>query len=290
MPDIIQELIAEAPVITDGAWGTQLHALGLASGSCPDEWNLAHPELVQRVAAAYVAAGSRVILTNTFRSNRIALEGFGLAAQAVAINTAGVTISRRAAGNRVKVFASMGPTGKILMMGEISEEEVSAAFAEQASALAAGEADAIVVETMSDLGEAVIAVRAAKSTGLPVIASMVFDSGKNNDRTMMGSTPEDVARELTDAGADVIGANCGLGMEGYTAIGTRLRAATNLPIWIKPNAGLPELVEGRIIYHTTADEFARQALVLRDAGVHFIGGCCGTSPEFISALVAVLGR
>jgi 5-methyltetrahydrofolate--homocysteine methyltransferase len=290
MSDTLQQLLAHAPVITDGAWGTQLQGLGLPSGDCPDEWNLSHPERVERVAASYVAAGSRVILTNTFRSNRISLEGFGLASQVTEINKAGAAISRKAAGTNAKVFASMGPTGKILMMGEITEEEVNAAFTEQAIALASGGADAVVVETMSDLSEAAIAVRAAKAAGLPVVASMVFDSGKDHDRTMMGSTPEDIAEELAAAGADVIGANCGLGMEGYVPIARRLRAATGLPIWIKPNAGLPELVDGHILYHTTPHEFAQQALSLRAAGVSFIGGCCGTSPEFITALAATLNK
>jgi 5-methyltetrahydrofolate--homocysteine methyltransferase len=288
MLDALQQLLVRTPVITDGAWGTQLQGLGLPSGSCPDEWNLSYPERVERVAASYVAAGSRVILTNTFRSNRISLEGFGLSSRVAEINKAGAAISRQAAGERAMVFASMGPTGKILMMGEISEEEVGAAFAEQAEALATGRVDAIVVETMSDLTEAIIAVRAAKATGLPVVASMVFDSGKNHDRTMMGSTPEDVVRALVDAGADIIGANCGLGIEGYVPIAARLRASTSLPIWIKPNAGMPELVDGHILYRTTPHEFAQQALSLRDAGVSFIGGCCGTSPGFITALTTAL--
>ncbi|MBP1691036.1 MAG: 5-methyltetrahydrofolate--homocysteine methyltransferase, partial [Bacteroidetes bacterium] len=217
-----------------------------------------------------------------FRSNRITLATHGLADRVLEINRAGVAISRGAAGSHVKVFASIGPTGKMLMMGEVTAEEVHAAFSEQASALDG--ADAIVIETMTDLEEARIAVRAAKTSGLPVVASMVFDSGKDKDRTMMGSTPEDVAEALAEAGADVIGANCGLGMDGYIPVAKRLRAATALPIWIKPNAGLPELVDGHIIYRTTPGEFANQARALREAGVAFVGGCCGTSPEFIQAL------
>jgi 5-methyltetrahydrofolate--homocysteine methyltransferase len=282
MTTMLAELLTPGLVITDGAWGTQLQGLGLAPGECPDGWNLTHPDLVRQVAQSYVNAGSKVILTNTFRSNRITLAGHGLADCVVEINRAGVEISRSAAGTHAKVFASMGPTGKMLMMGEVTEEETYAAFFEQASALDA--ADAIVIETMTDIEEARIAVRAAKTTGLPVVACMVFDSGKDNDRTMMGSAPEDVAAALTEAGADVVGANCGLGVDGYIPVARRLRAATALPIWIKPNAGLPELVDGHIVYHTTPVEFATQANALRDAGVSFIGGCCGTSPEYIQAL------
>ena len=286
MTSVLAQLLGPGLVITDGAWGTQLQALGLLPGECPDGWNLTHPDRVRQVAQSYVDAGSRVILTNTFRSNRITLAGHGLADRVEEINRAGVAISRSAAGARARVFASIGPTGKMLMMGEVTEEEVFAAFAEQAAALQA--ADALVLETFTDLEEARIAVRAAKTTGLPVIASMVFDSGKDKDRTMMGSTPEQVAGVLAEAGADVIGANCGLGMEDYIPVAKRLRAATSLPVWIKPNAGLPELADGHIVYRTTPAEFARLAGGLKDAGVSFVGGCCGTTPEFVQALHAAL--
>ncbi|CAG1006232.1 partial Bifunctional homocysteine S-methyltransferase/5,10-methylenetetrahydrofolate reductase, partial [Anaerolineae bacterium] len=204
------------------------------------------------------------------------------------INTAGVRISKEAAGTRAMVFASVGPTGKMLMSGDVTEEDLATAFTEQAAALAAAGADAIVVETMADIEEARIAVSAAHATGLPVVASMVFDSGKDKDRTMMGTTPETVATELTAAGADVIGANCGLGIEGYIPIARRMRAATSLPVWIKANAGLPEMTNGTITYRTTPEEFAALAQQLREAGVAFVGGCCGTSPDFVAALTRTL--
>jgi 5-methyltetrahydrofolate--homocysteine methyltransferase len=281
---LIQTLIARTPVITDGAWGTQLQALGLSSGDCPDAWNLSQPEKVREVAHRYVSAGSEVILTNTFRSNRIALEGFGLSDQVAALNRAGVEHSRHAAEGKAKVFASIGPSGKMLMTDEVTVEQLSEGFREQADALAAAGPDALLIETMSDIEEALIALQAARDTGLPVVVSMVFDSGKEKDRTMMGKTVEEVARLLTEAGADVIGANCGLGIERYVPIGRRLRAATDRPVWIKPNAGLPEIVNGRMFYRTTPEQFAAEAIALRDAGVHFLGGCCGTTPEHIRAL------
>ena len=290
MHRLIEELIRARPVITDGAWGTQLQTLGLALGECPDSWNVIHPERVKDVARRYVDAGSDVILTNTFRSNRIALAGYGLASSAVALSRAGVELSRTAAGSGVKVFASMGPSGTMLMTGEVGAEEISSAFEEQARAFAAEGADAIVVETMSDIEEAKLALAAARATGLPVVVSMVFDSGREKDRTMMGATVEQVAQELTEAGADVVGANCGLGIDGYVPIGKRLRTATDRPIWIKPNAGLPELVDGAIQYRTGPDTFASHALLLRNAGVHFIGGCCGTTPEFIRVLKTAFSR
>lgn len=287
---MIAGLIAGGPVVTDGAWGTQLQARGLQPGECPDGWNLARPVAVEEVARAYVEAGSRVILTNTFRANRVTLAGHGLADKTVEINRAGAAISKQAAGDRAKVFASIGPSGKMLMAGETSEEELREAFAEQASALCAGGADALVVETMSDLAEARIALEAAKTTGLPVVACMVYDSGRNKDRTMMGVTPEQAAAELAEAGADVIGANCGCGIEGYVGIARRLRAATPRPVWIKPNAGLPELVGGKTVWRMTAAEFAAYVPQLVEAGTNFIGGCCGTGPDFIRAVAEALRR
>jgi 5-methyltetrahydrofolate--homocysteine methyltransferase len=288
MHPTLERLLTATPIITDGAWGTQLQSLGLAPGECPDHWNLTHPEEVRKVAQRYVDAGSQVILTNTFGANRIMLAGHHLADKVKEINAAGVRISKEAAGTRAMVFASIGPTGKMIMSGDVTEEDLSAAFTEQAAALAAAGADAIVVETMADIEEARIAVAAAHATGLPVVASMVFDSGKDKDRTMMGTTPETVAAELTEAGADVIGANCGLGIEGYIPIARRMRAATSLPIWIKANAGLPELANGKITYRTTPEEFASLAKELREAGVAFVGGCCGTSPDFVAALTRTL--
>jgi methionine synthase I (cobalamin-dependent) len=290
MHSLIQDLLAAGPVLTDGAWGTQLQARGLAVGDFPDVWNLTHAERVAEVARAYVEAGSRVILTNTFGANRVRLAEAGFAHQTADINRLGVEISRRAAAGRARVFASLGPTGKMLLSGEITPEELSAAFAEQARALAAAGADALVVETMSDLEEAKLAVAAARDSGLPVVACMVFDSGKNKDRTMMGQTPEQVAAALSAAGADVIGSNCGQGVAGFVHICARLRAATDRPIWVKANAGLPELVEGRTVYRTTPAEFASHLPALLQAGASFVGGCCGTSPAFIQALQDQLDR
>lgn len=265
-----------------------MQARGLATGECPDTWNLSHPDRVEEVARAYVEAGSDIILANTFRANRVALAGYGLADRVEEINRAGIEIARRAAAGRAKVFASCGPSGKMLMTGEVSEDDLRWAFAEQARAAVAAGADGIAVETMADLAEARLAVAAASAAGLPVVASMVFDSGRDKDRTMMGTTPEQAAKELTAAGADVIGANCGLGIAGYVPICRRLRAATDRPIWIKPNAGLPEMVEGRAVYRTTPEEFASFVPALLEAGASFLGGCCGTGPEFVRAMKEVM--
>ena len=275
--------LAGGMLITDGAWGTQLQARGLGSGTVPDTWNLSHPEEVEEVARAYAEAGSQVILTNTFRANSIAMKDVA-ETELDAINRAGVAISRRGGGLAL-VFASIGPTGKMLLSGEVSREQVTAAFAAQARSLAAAGADALVVETMSDIEEACLAVDAALRTGLPVIASFAFDSGKNKDRTMMGATPEAVAAAMAVAGASAIGANCGVGVERAVQICQRFHAVSDLPIWIKPNAGLPVLAGESIQYETSAEFFASHYAPLREAGAAFLGGCCGSTPEYIRALV-----
>jgi methionine synthase I (cobalamin-dependent) len=203
-----------------------------------------------------------------------------------AINRAGVAISKHAAAGRALVFASIGPTGKMLMTGEITAEQARAAFDAQAAALAAAGADALLLETMSDIEEARLAVAAAKSTGLPIIVSFAFDSGKNKDRTMMGATPEAVAAAMVEAGADAVGANCGVGVEHAAPICRRLRAACDLPIWIKPNAGLPKMEGTAIRYDMSAELFASYYAALREAGASFVGGCCGSTPDFIRALVS----
>ncbi len=278
------QIFSDGPVLTDGAWGTELAAAGLPPGAIPDLWNLSNPDKVETVARTYVDAGSDVILTNTFRANRIALAHCDPLPDIAALNAAGVRISRIAAGSQVAVFASMGPSGKMLMTGDITTDQLEAAFIEQATALASAGADAIVVETMSDIDEATLAVRAAKRTRLPVVASMVFDSGRDKTRTMMGTTPEDAVRELEAAGADVVGANCGVGVEHYREVCRRMTGATTLPVWIKANAGLPTYEGSRVSYATTPDEFATTAMAIVAAGAHFIGGCCGTTPEFIRAM------
>ena len=290
MHPLIQSLIAAGPVTTDGAWGTQLQARGLALGEFPDLWNLTHPDQVRDVAAAYIAAGSGVILTNTFGANRVRLADLGQTGAVAEINRRGVELSRQAANGGARVFASIGPSGKLLLDGQITTDELRQAFEEQANALAKAGADALVIETMSDLDEATLAVAAARSTALPIVACMVFDTGKARDRTMMGHTPEQAAETLTQAGAHVIGANCGQGIAGFISICKRLRAATDLPIWIKPNAGLPTVINGQAHYSATANEFAAYIPALIDAGAQFIGGCCGTSPAFVAEIRRVCAQ
>lgn len=276
--------MSDRPLITDGAWGTELQARGLPLGTTPDTWNLTNPGHVEAVARAYAEAGSQVILTNTFRANAVAMKDCS-EADLDAINRMGVALSKRAAGKAL-VFASIGPTGKMLVSGEITSEQIAAAFDAQSRSLSAAGADALLFETMSDIDEARLAVVAARRTGLPVIVSFAFDSGKNKDRTMMGVTPEAAAVAMAEAGADAIGANCGVGVELMIPVCKRLRAASSLPVWIKPNAGLPKIEGTTIRYSTSAEFFASHYAALREAGAAFLGGCCGSTPDFIRALVS----
>ncbi len=288
MHEMIRKWTAEGVIVLDGAWGTQMQLRGLPSGACPDAWNLTEPEKVKEVAAAYVEAGSDLILTNTFGAGPNMLKRHGLEDKVAEINAAGIRISREAAAGRAKVFGSIGPSGIMLLMGEVTPESLQADFEVQARAMAEAGADGIVIETMSDPQEASLAVRAAKTTGLPVAACMVFDSGADKDRTMMGTTPEQAAEALSEAGADVIGTNCGQGIAGFLPICKRLKAATDRPIWIKANAGLPEVVDGQSVYRQAPADFASFVPALVEAGAAFIGGCCGTTPEFIAEVKKVV--
>ena len=272
--------------LTDGGWGTELQKLGAPLGACLDEWNLLKPELVRQVAESFIQAGSKVILTNTFRANLISLASHGLDGKCAAINRAGVKISREAAGSAALVFASMGPSGKMLVTKGVTPEQLHGAFSAQARALAEEGPDALLIETMIDVTEAKIAATAALETGLPVVVSFVYDSGKNRDRTIMGTSPEEVATALASEGVHGIGANCGVGAREYIAVCKRLASVCHLPIWIKPNAGLPEIADGAAKYKTTPEEFAEAAREIANAGATFVGGCCGASPDFIR----VLGR
>jgi 5-methyltetrahydrofolate--homocysteine methyltransferase len=272
------------PLLLDGAWGTELQAHGLALGACPDLWNLTQPQRVEAVAGSYVEAGSEVILTNTFGANRIALARHDLAQRVSEINRAGAAISLRAAEGRAQVVAAVGPTGKRLALQDVSETELQQVFAEQLLALKEGGIEAVVFETFTDLDELCVALTAAKSFGLFAVSCMVFDLGETRDRPALGATPERAVERLTAGGSDAIGANCGFGIDTFVTTCRRLRALTALPLWFKPNAGLPELVDGRATYAATPQEFAAGAIALVEAGANLVGGCCGTNPAFIAAI------
>ncbi|MGD9496092.1 MAG: homocysteine S-methyltransferase family protein [Armatimonadota bacterium] len=282
-----QLLAEEKVVIADGAWGTQLAERGLQPGECPESWVLQQPDAVREVAAAYVAAGAQIVLTDTFGGSRLKLAKVGLGDRVEEINRVAAELSKDAAGEGALVFASVGPTGEFMApLGLVREEEMVEIFAEQIRALVAGGADGILLETMTDLGEVKAGIRAAKeNSDGPVVASMTFDRGAKGYATMMGVRPEQAAQELQAAGADIVGSNCGHGIENMVEVIALMAPGTDLPLWAKPNAGMPRLVNGRTVFDETPAEFAAHFGALVEAGARVIGGCCGTTPEHIRALV-----
>ncbi len=281
----IREMLARGPLLCDGAWGTELQARGLGFGECPDAWNLRHPEAVRAVAESYALAGSRVLLTNTFRASPLALAGFGLAEQTAEINARGVEHSREtAARTGALVFASVGPSGKRMFAGEVTKDELRRSFVAQCEALAAAQPDALLLETFSEIEEALVALAAAKATGLPVLVSFALVSGGKLACATGGVLPERAAASMEAAGADAVGVNCGNGIAEFASVCARMRAATSLPLWIKANAGMPEMRNGKAVYRTRPDDFASHLPALLAAGADFVGGCCGASPAFIRTL------
>ena len=271
-------------MLSDGAWGTNLQRKGLELGQCPESWNFDHPELVEEVARDFIQAGSRLVKTNSFGGSRFKLASYGLEEQVYAINKKAAELSRKAAGTDIYVLGSIGPTGKMLITGEVTEEDLYDAFKEQAIGLADGGADVILVETMSDLEEARIAVQAARDhTDCEVAVTMTFERTVEGDyKTMMGIAPAQMFPVLPDAGAVFIGANCGNGMERMIEVVREIRTVeADMPVVIHANAGMPVYDKGQAIFPETPQEMAAYVPQLIQAGANIIGGCCGTVPEHI---------
>jgi len=269
-------------LVADGAWGTEFFKRGLMQGSPPDEWNLTHPEIVREITREYLEAGADIVLTNTFGANRFRLEPHGLSDRVKEINVSAASIAREVTAGRAIVAGDVGPSARFLSLGEVTPEELYDVFAEQARALAEAGVDWIVVESMTDVEEMAVAVRAAAQTArVPVVASMTYNRTPKGYRTMMGNPPELCVKRAEEAGAAVIGANCGSGIEDYVPLAPLLRAMTSLPLWMKANAGIPQLVAGKVAYPLTAEEYASFVPALVSAGIDMIGGCCGTDPGFV---------
>ena len=281
------ELLESSTLLIDGAMGTMLHAHGVSFDRCFDELNLTNPAAVAEIHREYIEAGAQLIITNTFGANRFKLSKHGLQDDVIEINRKGVELAKRivsASFRDVLIAGDVGPLGvRIAPFGRVQPEQARAAFAEQIGALTEAGADLIVIETFSDLYEIREAIRAAKETCmLPVVASVTFT---RDDRTLLGDDPMKVARTLRDAGVDVIGVNCSGGPAQLLRILKQMRQAVpNGKFWVKPNAGWPEQVGGRIMYPADDDYFGDYALSFRDAGACVVGGCCGTTPQHIAAM------
>jgi len=279
----------EKILLLDGAWGTEFFQRGLMPGCPPDEWNLTHPEMVQEITRDYLSAGSQVILTNTFGANRFRLEPHGLSDRTAEINRAAAALAREVVGDNALLAGDIGPTARFLSLGEVSAEELQRVFSEQARALAKGGVDLLVVESMTDAEEMALAVSAAaQETGIPVVASMTYNRTPHGYRTMMGNTPQACVEKAEKAGAAVIGANCGSGIEDYVPLAPVLRELTRLPLWVKANAGVPHIVGGKVVYPLSAEQYASFVPAILEVGVCMIGGCCGTSPSFIREMGKVI--
>lgn len=293
----LKEKISEGLFLLDGAMGTQLIARGIDAVKCSDWLNIERPEVVTVVHRAYLQAGSDAVLTNTFGANRYSLGRHGLGDKVKEINTAGAQIARQAAGEEKYVLGDIGPSGDFLEpVGNLKAEELKEAFCEQVKGLLAGGVDGFIIETMTAIDEAKIATEAVKSVGgdLPVFVSMSFDEVGDDFKTMMGVGVERAVSEIAGLGVDAIGFNCGkVSLDGYIKLACKYIEAVkalglDIAVLAEPNAGMPELVEGKAVYKVEPEEYAATVEKIHSAGVRILGGCCGTDPEHIEAMAKKL--
>jgi 5-methyltetrahydrofolate--homocysteine methyltransferase len=288
---LLERLAAGDRLVGDGAMGTMLLDRGLAPGQPPEAITLTHPAVLEDIARLYLDAGADLLETNTFGGSPLKLALHGLEHETEAINRAAVEAARRAVGDRAYVAGSCGPSGRLLKpYGDVSPDATYDSFRRQMAALAAAGVDCICVETMTDLAEARLAIQAARDVapGIPVLATMTFDATPRGYFTIMGVSVAAAAAGLAEAGADVIGSNCGNGVKHMVAIAREFRRHTTVPLLIQPNAGLPRMVGDAVVYDETPEFMAEMAHGLIAAGVAIIGGCCGTTPAHIAALRALV--
>jgi 5-methyltetrahydrofolate--homocysteine methyltransferase len=288
---ILERIRAGDVLLADGALGSLLLEHGLRSGDAPEAVCLTQPDRLRGIVKLYQDAGAEVFQANTFGASPLKLAGYGLADKTEEINRAAVEIVRSVAGNAGYVLASVGPSGKLLKpYGDAEPQLVYDSFVRQVSALAQVHPDIIAIETMTDIREALLALKAIKAgaPGIPVLGSMTFEKGRNGFYTIMGNSIIQCASELTEGGADIIGSNCGNGIDDMIAIAREFRAITQLPLAIRPNAGFPLFDGDRVTYPETPEFMAERLPQLLDSGVSIIGGCCGTTPDHIRAFRVVL--
>lgn len=283
----IYDLISNGlPVLFDGGMGTQLIEAGIKPGATT---NLTSPEMVRQVHRRYVEAGAQVVLTNTFSGNRISMEREGSGDQVGAVNREAVRLAREAADGATLIAGDLSSTGEFLEpLGERKPEELFEVFAEQARLLEG--VDLLIVETFIDTNEIEVAIRACKEvSSLPIVATMAFEPGERGMRTVMGKSPADCVRAMISAGADIVGANCGsLSPEEMAEVIAEMRAVTDRPLLAQPNGGKPEFVDGSVMYRLGPPGFAEGMRKVLAAGASLVGGCCGTTPDHLRALKAIL--
>ena len=270
-------------LLSDGAMGTELQKRGLPSGHCPEEYNISHPQIIQSVYKDYYDAGSDIVETNSFGGNRMRLAAHGMQDKVKEFCRRSAELAKEVCPQGRFVAGSIGPTGGMMApLGNLTAEKAYEIFAEQAEALAEGGADIIFVETMMAVEEAEVALRAAKeASGLPVSVSMTFDKTETGVRTSWGVDAAMAVERLSAAGADVIGANCGNGVEIVIEVIRQMRSLTPLPLLAQPNAGIPEIIDNQIVYKETPQSMSKKLREILDIGVNILGGCCGTTPKHI---------
>ena len=276
------------PILLDGAMATQLAEAGLEMGG---QISITHPDAVLAIHRQYAECGIDVLITNTLTMNRVNIESHHIGVDVREVNLAGAKLARAAVRERQYVLGDIGSTGKMLKpYGNLLEEDAYVAFKEQAATLAEGGVDGFIIETIFDLREALCALRACKeASDLPIIASIAFNTVKNGGRTIMGNSAQDCGQALSEAGACVVGANCGnLDPFQMAEIISKMRESTSLPILAQPNAGKPRFVENRTVFDMSPSDFAAGIYQCLKAGAGLIGGCCGTSPAHIRAVAELL--
>jgi 5-methyltetrahydrofolate--homocysteine methyltransferase len=293
MPVNLREKTKKGLFLLDGAMGTQLIARGINVGKCNDYLNIESPDIISEIHHAYLRAGSDAVTTNTFGANQYSLARYGLSEETEQINKAGVKIARQAAGKEYYVLGDIGPTGDFLEpLGNLKPAECKDAYARQAEALLTAGVDGLIIETVTALDEMTLIIHAVKSVcgDLPVFASMSFDKAGNDFKTMMGVGIDAMAAALIPLRIDAIGFNCGMAtLDEYVEMADKLYSAVrklsdDVLIFAQPNAGKPELVDGKAVYKVTPEDFAAATEKIFSLGINIIGGCCGTSPEHIKIL------
>ncbi|UCF68129.1 MAG: homocysteine S-methyltransferase family protein [Acidobacteriota bacterium] len=291
MRRLMERLRSGEVLLVDGALGTMLIARGLAPGRCPESINLERPQWLVEIARAYREAGADVLTANTFGGSPLSLERYGLAEDTEAIQRAAIRATREAAGDEAFIAVSCGPSGRLMKpYGDTEPDEVSDSFRRQLRAIAAAGVDLIAIETMTDLDEAVLAVQAARevASGVPISATLTFEDTPRGFFTIMGHDIEQAAARLAEAGADIIGSNCGQGIETMLRITAGFQEHSSLPLIVQPNAGLPQTRASEVIYPESPEFMAQRLPALLDAGASIIGGCCGTTPAHTAAFRRVL--